>query len=136
MRHESDPVARAGARGKTECESDPGEPRAGREATAPSHIKRTKVIPGGEEVPLNGGIVLPQDVHVQPFTSEVRLNASLDTRVLGAPLGSNGLPRGHTDLNGRHPGLGDYLQGGIMLSKVFPTSLNPKMVKNEATKNI
>jgi hypothetical protein len=30
-------------------------------------------------MPLNGGIVLPQDVHVKPFTSEIRLNASLDT---------------------------------------------------------
>ncbi|CAK9277027.1 unnamed protein product [Sphagnum jensenii] len=87
-------------------------------------------------MPLNGGVVLPQNVHVQPFTSEVILNASLDTRVLGAPLGSNGPPRGHTDLNGRHPGLGDHLQGGIMLSKMLPTSLSPKMVNYEATKNI
>jgi hypothetical protein len=51
-------------------------------------------------------------------------------------LGSNGLPRGHTDLNGRHPSLSDHLQGGILLTIVFPTSLSPKVVQNEATKNI
>jgi hypothetical protein len=113
-----------------------GEPQAGREATAPSHIKIMKVIQGGEEMPLNGGIVLPQDVHVKPFTFEIRLNTSLDARVFGALLGSNGLPRGHTDLNGRHPSLSDHLQGRILLTKVLPTFLSPKVVQDEATKNI
>jgi len=49
---------------------------------------------------------------------------------------SNGLPRGHTDLNGGHPGLSKNLFEGILISKVFPTSLRPEVVKNEATEDV
>jgi len=113
-----------------------GEPLAGREATAPSIIRKVKVIQSWEEMPLNGGIVLSQNVHVKPLSSEIGLNASLNIRVLGGPVRSNGLPRGHTDLNGSHPGLSDNFHGGILFTEVFPTSLEPKVVKDETTKNI
>ncbi len=49
---------------------------------------------------------------------------------------SNGLPRGHTDLNGGHPGLSEDLLEGILVTKVFPTSFRPEVVKNEATKDV
>ncbi len=49
---------------------------------------------------------------------------------------SNGLPRGHTDLNGSHLGLSDNLNGGVLFTEVFPTSLQPEVVEDETTKNI
>jgi hypothetical protein len=87
-------------------------------------------------VPLDGGMILSQNVHVKPLFSEVYLNASLNNRVLGGSVRSNGLPRGHTDLNGGHPGLSKNLLEGILFSKVSPTSLRPEVVKNEATENV
>jgi hypothetical protein len=49
---------------------------------------------------------------------------------------SNGLPRGHIDLNDGYPGLSKNLLEGILISKVFPTSLRPEVVKNEATEDV
>jgi hypothetical protein len=48
------------------------EPRrgGGREATAPSIIKEVQIIQRGEEMPPDGGIVLPENVHVKPFLSK------------------------------------------------------------------
>ncbi len=40
------------------------EPLAGREAAAPSFIRKVHKIQGGKEVPPNGCIVLPKNVHV------------------------------------------------------------------------
>jgi hypothetical protein len=54
-------------------------------------------------MPPNGGIILSQNVHVKPLLSKVKFNASLNIRVLGGSVRSNGLPSGHTDLNGGHP---------------------------------
>jgi hypothetical protein len=48
---------------------------------------------------------------------------------------SNGLPRGHADLNGSHPGLGENLFEGVLIAKVSPTSLRPEVVEDEATEN-
>jgi hypothetical protein len=87
-------------------------------------------------MPPNGGIILSQNVHVEPFFFEVSLNASLNNGILGGSVRSNGLPKGHTDLNGGHPGLSKNLLEGILFSKVFPTSLRPEVVENEATKNV
>ncbi len=56
-------------------------------------------------MPPNGGIVRPEDVQVKPFFPKSKLNATLNDRVPGGTVGSNGLPSGHTDLNRRHPGL-------------------------------
>jgi hypothetical protein len=63
---------------------------------------------GGRKMPPNSGIVRPHDVQVEPFFSKIRLNASLDDRVFAGSLRSNSLPRGHADLNGGHPGLGEH----------------------------
>ncbi len=49
---------------------------------------------------------------------------------------SNGFPRGHTDLNGGHPGLGENRFEGVIVIKVFSTSLSPKAINNEATQNV
>jgi hypothetical protein len=48
------------------------KPYAGKEATAPSIIRIIQIVQGGgEELPPDGGVVLPEDVHVKPFLSEV-----------------------------------------------------------------
>ncbi len=47
-----------------------GEPLARREATAPSIIRKVHKVHRREEVPPNGGTVLPENVHMQPFLSE------------------------------------------------------------------
>jgi hypothetical protein len=43
---------------------NPGE---GREATASSIIRSIQIVQRRKEMPPDGGIVLPENVHVQPF---------------------------------------------------------------------
>jgi hypothetical protein len=49
---------------------------------------------------------------------------------------SNGLPKGHADLNGGHLGLSENLLEGVLITEVFPTSFRLKVVKNKAMKDI
>jgi hypothetical protein len=49
---------------------------------------------------------------------------------------SNGLPSGHTDLNGGHLGLGENRFEGVIVIKVFPTSFSPEAINNEATQDV
>jgi len=73
-------------------------------------------------MPPDGGIILTQNAHVKPFFSEITLNAILNNQVLGGPVRSNGLPRGHTDLNSGHPCLSEDLFKRVVVSEVLPTS--------------
>ncbi len=100
-----------------------GEPLSGREATTPSIISKVQIVQRGKEMPPHGGIILSQNVHVEPLLSEIKFNASMNIKVLGGSVKSNGLPSGHTDLTGGHPSLCKNLLEGILFSKVFPTSL-------------
>jgi hypothetical protein len=52
-----------------------GEPHAGREATSPSSIKIIDEVQGGEVMPLDGGIVRPENVEMKPFFRKGELNA-------------------------------------------------------------
>jgi len=54
-----------------------GEPLAGREATAPSIIRKIEKVQGGEQAPRNGSLALPKDAAVKPFSLEGKLNAIL-----------------------------------------------------------
>ncbi len=54
-----------------------GEPLAGREATAPSIIRKIEKVQGGEQAPRNGSLALPKDVAVKPFSFKGKLNAIL-----------------------------------------------------------
>jgi hypothetical protein len=48
-----------------------GEPqRRGGEATVRSIIKEVQIIQKEKEMPHDGGIVLPENVHVKPFHSK------------------------------------------------------------------
>ncbi len=87
------------------CGELQSEPLAGREATAPSIIRIVQIVQRGEEMPPNGGIVLPENVQVQPFLSKRKLNARLDGGVFGGAVRSNGLRSGHTDLDRGNLGL-------------------------------
>jgi hypothetical protein len=49
---------------------------------------------------------------------------------------SNGLPRGHTDLNGGHLGLGENRFEGVIVLKVFSTSFSPEAIDNEAAQDV
>jgi len=53
------------------CEATQGEPLAEREAIAPSIITELQIVQRGKEMPPDGGIVLSQNVHVEPLFFEV-----------------------------------------------------------------
>jgi len=84
----------------------------------------------------NGGTVLPQNAPVEPFFSEIKLNFRLNTRILGGTARSNGFPRGHANLNNGHPGLGEYIFDGVLVTEVSFASLDPNMIKNEAPEDV
>jgi hypothetical protein len=52
------------------CGEAQGEPLEGREATTPSIISEIQIVQRGKEMPPDGGIVLPENVHVKPFFSK------------------------------------------------------------------
>jgi hypothetical protein len=49
---------------------------------------------------------------------------------------SNGLPSGHADLNGGHPGLKENLVERILITEVPSTPLRPDLVEEKATEDI
>jgi len=77
-------------------------PFRGREATAPSVIRKIREVQRLED---SGGAITPDDVHMKPFRSKSELNPSLHSRVIDRPRGPDGLPGGHADFDGGHPGL-------------------------------
>ncbi len=66
-----------------------------------------------------------------PFRPKGLINPSLNTRFSGELKGVDGLPSGHPNLNGSHPGLLKDFPRGIL-----PASLRPKEVEDEATKDV
>jgi hypothetical protein len=64
------------------------------------------------------------------------INPSLNIRVPGGLKGINGLPSGHSNLNGNNPGLlKDFLRG-ILVIKMLPASLRPKEVEVKIAKDV
>jgi hypothetical protein len=60
----------------------------------------------------------------------------LNTRFPGGPKGVDGLPSGHPNLNGSHPGLLKDFPRGILVIEMLPASLRPKEVEDEAMKDV
>jgi hypothetical protein len=60
----------------------------------------------------------------------------LNTRVLGGPKGINGLPSGHSNLNGSNPGLWKDFPKGILVIKMLTTSLCPKKIEDKTAKDV
>jgi len=103
-------------------------PFRGREATTPSVIRKIREVQRQEEAPPEGGAITPKDVHMKPFRSKGEFNPSLHSRVIHRPRGPDGLPGGHADFNGGHPGLRKDFVDGVAVVEVLAASLGPKVV--------
>ncbi len=113
-----------------------GEPLAGREATAPSIIRKIEKVQGGEQAPRNGSLALPKDAAVKPFSLKGKLNAIL---IVLSPIlarRSNGLPGGHAHLRRSFPRLEQNPFEGVLAIEVPSASFEPKIIKQKAPKNV
>ncbi len=106
-------------------------PIRGREAAAPSVIRKIREVQRREEAPPDGGAITPKDIHMKPFRSKGELNPSLHSRVIDRPRGPDGLPGGHADFDGGHPGLREDFVDGVAIVEVLTACLGPKVVKDE-----
>jgi hypothetical protein len=73
---------------------------------------------------------------VTPFCPESLINPSLNTRFPGGLNGVDGLPSGHPNLNGSHPGFLRDFPREILVIEMFSASLRPKEVEDEVAKDI
>jgi len=112
------------------------EPFTGREATAPSIIRKIEKVQGREEVPQSGSLILPKDVSMKPFSLKGLLNASLSVMFSLMASGSNGLPGGHSDLGSGLPGLQEHSLEGVLVVEVPTATFRPEIEKEEAPKNV
>ncbi len=87
-------------------------------------------------MPRDGGCVLLEDFKMEPFISEGFLNSNLSVQVPIGPVGSNGFPGGHADLDDGHPSLVENFPEGILVVKVPSAPLRPETVEKKATENI
>ncbi len=87
-------------------------------------------------MPPDGGIVRPENVQVKPLFPKGELNTSLNVRVFGRMVRSNGLPSGHINLNLRHPGLEKNFLEEVMVAEVFSTPFRPEVEEDECAKNV
>ncbi len=71
-----------------------------------------------------------------PFRPKGLINPSLNIRFLGGSKGVDGLPSGHPNLNGSHPGLLKDFPRGILIIEMLPTSLQSKEVEDEVAKDV
>ncbi len=99
-----------------------GEPLTGREAVAPSVIRRVEKVQGGEQAPRNGSLALPKYVVVQPFSLKGLLNTKLSVLLSLMARGSNGRPGGHVDLSGGLLGLHQHSLEGVLVVEMPTTS--------------
>jgi hypothetical protein len=82
-----------------------GEPwRGGRGATAPSIVRKIRQVQRGEQVPSDGGLALPKDVRMKPFSLKSFLHTNLDVLIFTLARGSNGFPGGHAHFDPGRPG--------------------------------
>ncbi len=113
-----------------------GEPLAGREATALSIIREIEKVQGGEQVPQNGGLTLPEDVAVKPFRPKGLLNSQLKFLPPILIRGSNGPPGGHADLGRGFPRLKKDSLEGVLAVEALAASLGPEVVEQEAPEDV
>jgi len=102
-----------------------GEPLTGREAIAPSIIRKIEKVQGGEQAPRNGSLALPKDVAVKPFSPKGKLNAIL---IVLSPILArryNGLPSGHAHLRRSLPRLEQDPFEGVLAIKMPSASFGP-----------
>ncbi len=113
-----------------------GEPLAGREATAPSIIRKIEKLQGGEQAPRNGSLALPKNAAVKPFSLKGKLNSIL---IVLSPIlarRSNGLPGGHAHLCRSFPRLEQNPFKGVLAIEVPSASFGPEIIEQKAPKNV
>ncbi len=113
-----------------------GEPLTGREATAPSIIRKIEKVQGGEQVPRNGSLALPKYAAVKPFSLKGKLNVIM---IVLSPIlakRSNGLPSGHAHLRRSFPRLEQNPFEGVLAIKVPSASFGPETIEQKAPKNV
>ncbi len=87
-------------------------------------------------MPRSGSLLLPKDVSMEPFGLKGLFNASLSVMFSLMASGSNGLPRGHSDLGGGLPGLQEHSLEGVLVVEVPTAPFRPEVEKKEAPKNV
>jgi len=100
-------------------------PEEGEEAAAPSIIRIIQEVHGGKVMPSNGGIVRFENVQVKPLFPKGTFNTTLNFRVFGRAVRSNGFPSSHTNFNRRHLGLKKDFLKGIFVVEVFSAPFRP-----------
>ncbi len=113
-----------------------GEPLAGREAAAPSIIRKIEKVQGGEQAPRNGSLALPKDMAVKPLSPKGLLNANLMLMLPTLTRRSNGPLGGHANLGRGLPCLKENSLERVLAVEVFATSLRPEVVDQEAPENV
>jgi len=113
-----------------------GEPLARREATAPSIIREIKKVQRGEQAPRNGGLTLPKDVAVKPFSPKGLLNANLMLLLPILTRGSNSPPGGHANLSRGFPRLKKNSLEGVLAVEMLAASLRPEIIEQKAPKDV
>jgi hypothetical protein len=81
-------------------------------------------------------MVIPKDVHVQPFSSKSKLNSSLNVRIFVKAGGFNGFPGGHADFDNGHPGLLEHPFERVAIAEVPSAPLGPEVVQGESAQDV
>jgi len=87
-------------------------------------------------VPRNGGLALPKDVAVKPFSPKGLLNANLMLMLPILIRRSDSPPGGHIDLGRGFPRLEKNSLEGVLAVKVFAASLGPEIIEQEALEDV
>ncbi len=108
----------------------------GRGAAAPSIIRKIKKVQRGEQVPRDGGLLLTQDVAMEPFGLQGHLNPTLSVLIPKLPRVSDGFLGGHADLNSSLPGLEEDSLERVLAVEVPSASLRPKIIEEQAPEDV
>jgi len=99
-------------------------------------LNKIQEVQRGQEVPPDGGRVLPKNVQMTSFRPKGLINSNLSARLPGGPEGVDGFPSGHPDLNGDHLGLLKSVPKGVLIVKVLSASFRPKKIEDATTKDV
>jgi hypothetical protein len=113
-----------------------GEPFAGREAIAPSVIRKIEKVQGGEQAPGNGSLALPKYLAVKPFSLKSLLYANLIVLIPILVRGPDGLPSGDANLSRGLPRLEQDPLEGVLVVEMLAASFGPEVVEQEPPEDV
>ncbi len=108
----------------------------GREATAPSIIRKIEKVQGGEQAPRNGSLALPKYATVKPFNLKGKLNAIL---IVLSPILArrfNGLLGGHAHLRRNFPRLEQNPLEGVLAIEMPSACFGLEIIEQKVLKNV